>query len=356
MQDTKFQELKQAIVEYIGRDEERPQQCFSVQFEASLSASDQENLVLESNLFRALEIDALSDEFKVRLWYWGRGNLTSQKIGQLFVAVASEARWIEDPETWRILQVICSGWIKESLQGPNVFQERFFYPSCGRCGGDSMTRFLKQSVVQPVRVSHEPYAAIIYALRAFAYAGDDSSDVLGAFLHFLVERFDCLGGNPVNFVLEEFLRVCPYRPVVLEMKRSTESHIESIMNRNYHYSDRDSVTNRIRGDEPGWESLDRREKVKRYLELGDMSMRRARLSNPDVEWIEGDLEDYSKYANQAMRALGWQSRGDVPHTNTIPKYRVFSYDERRALFGHFKRKNCTDVPKEDIEKILSEAL
>ncbi|MCG8524787.1 MAG: hypothetical protein MI748_00290, partial [Opitutales bacterium] len=107
---------------------------------------------------------------------------------------------------------------------PQVYK-RFLFPSPGRCGGYSITRALRFHPSLNLRVDHEGNATLIYRLLLLHNRGWISETPLVAILSSMLDEQDCLGGNPICFLMPLLERIPWFKYYLLKVKRPVEQHL-----------------------------------------------------------------------------------------------------------------------------------
>jgi hypothetical protein len=234
--------------------------------------------------------------------------------------------------------------------------KRLLFPSAGRSGGTSLTRALQRHPRLVLRVDHEGRALLIYRMLAHHRRGELEGVVLGALLGIMLDEFDCLGGNPLCFLVPYVCHVPWFECHVLKVERPHADLHESITLRNFHYTEADFISNRITaaawGDatQAEWESWDTGRRVDWYIRTVDAQIERATASCARV--VRTPLDDIERGSNDALTGLGWPSLKDFPHVNTLPKDRVYTLDERIALYLQQRAAPGADSPGIDVRTAL----
>jgi len=215
-------------------------------------------------------------------------------------------------------------------------ERRLLFPSTGRCGGLSITKALSEQFRIPLRVGHEELAGAIYGLLRLYRQGKLRSSVLTVVLMRLLDEYECLGGNPLCFLLPFLPRIPGYECHLLRVEREFASLRDSIVLRNFHYSSADFVPERITGAEWGdmseaaWNALAIPQKVDWYIARVHTEIDRGAVACASV--VRTPLDSIKEGLNSILRRLRWPLVKSVPHINTIPKDRVYTIEERIDLF------------------------
>lgn len=221
-----------------------------------------------------------------------------------------------------------------AFDGPPL--RRLLFPSPGRCGGVSLTLALRRHYALRLHVDHEGHQDLIYQLLALHRQSGLSETVLIAFLALMLEDFDCLGGNPFCFLVPYLEHVPWFDCHLLKVERPLPELRESIIDRNFHYTAADFVPARITGAMWGdmhqaeWDNLPLAAKVDWYIQKVDEQISRG--ATACRSFVPTSLRDLHPGLNQILAGMRWPTIPCVPHVNTIPKDRVYSLEERIALF------------------------
>lgn len=243
------------------------------------------------------------------------------------------------PEQLRLIESFSSVYLtlrRQWSEFDGAPRRRLLFPSPGRCGGVSLTQALGKLHPLRLRVDHEGNANLIYRLLAYHRRGELGETVLAAFLAQMLEDYDCLGGNPFCFLVPYLKHVPWFECHLLKVERPLPELRESIIDRNFHYTSADFVAERITGAAWGdmsaeeWNQLELPSKVDWYiLKVGAEIMRGAAACR---SFVRTPLRDVHTGLNAVLGALQWPVLAAMPHVNTIPKDRVYSLEERIALF------------------------
>jgi hypothetical protein len=217
-----------------------------------------------------------------------------------------------------------------------VKERKLLFPSAGRCGGVSLTHCLKTHPKIYLRVDHEGFAEPIYRLLTFFRQNRVNENVLVALLSIMVDRFDCLGGNPFCFLMPYISKLPWIDFYALKVERGMEDHCESIMIRNFHYTEVDFVPNRITAAGWGevryeeWNQWHLEKKIKWYLKTVNAEIEQGLQACTHI--VRSPLSSIRSGINDLLSTLHWPEIETFLHLNTIPKDRVYSLGERIQLY------------------------
>lgn len=213
---------------------------------------------------------------------------------------------------------------------------RLLFPSAGRCGGVSITHTLRTHPRLRLRVDHEGNQELIYQLLNLHRQGFIQESPLVAILSLMMDDNECLGGNPFCFFLPYLDRVPWFECHVLKVERPLAEHRESIVLRNYHYTDAEFVRDRVTAatwgglSEEQWKALPLESKVDWYILKVNEEIARGLPHCHRV--IRTSLEELEPNLNRLLEGMSWPTVTGVQHLNTLPKDRVYSHEERIEMY------------------------
>ncbi|GHF80475.1 hypothetical protein [Thalassotalea marina] len=223
------------------------------------------------------------------------------------------------------------------FQQTSIPVKKLLFPSAGRCGGTSITSAL-QSIALNLHVSHEGYSTEIYNLLKSKYQFGYSEQVMLAITSIILDESDCLGGNPICFLLPYVSSLQWFECAVIKVNRTKSDLISSIVDRNFHYSERDFAPNRLTADTVGemshkdWVNLTRIEKVDWYIDQVDRAIYQNKTDFAffyDVEFSE-----LGSVLSEVLNTFSWSNQEiNVSHLNSLPKDKIYSFEERIKLFA-----------------------
>jgi len=222
-----------------------------------------------------------------------------------------------------------------------VRAKRLLFPAAGTSGGKSISFALEELQVINLEICYEGFASQIYSILSLYRSGKVNRSVMVSLTAMLLDRYDCHGGNPFCFLIPYIKDIPLYDYYILKVDRKKRDHIESMAVRNFHYSEKDYVPNRITAVEWGsetkdvWDNRSLEDKIEWYIDLVEEQISEADLSSN--VFVRCFIKDIKKGLNVILNELGWPKVNSVPHLNSIPNDKVYSYSEREKLYSEI---NC----------------
>lgn len=214
--------------------------------------------------------------------------------------------------------------------------KKLLFPSTGRCGGVSITDALNEHPSILLKVLHEGYAREIYNFLVLYKKNKISKRIMIALTCLILDQYDCHGGNPFCFLMPFIKYLSWYEFYMLKVNREKNDLLDSITLRNFHYTEKDFVPERITAwqwkeeDRDTWEKRSTKSKVLWYIDKVEQSIRNA--VNSKIKIVETPIDDLEVGLNEILKKMNYPERINVKHLNTISKEKIYSLDERIMMY------------------------